>query len=214
MLNACVLNLFDVDAWGKIWTMFILCFGSSGAQTILHFELIWLVEGPFSGRFNQHGSLNVCDPLIAVMSGRQSHVCIWTLPQLLSIWTETNTFRSDEFATWGICWWIMDSVNVISVMYTSAITLPKGQKSSSTLGSQLFIVRKQKLLHTVCRLAGQRNWTFKLTFKSKSFEASLFRGIKIIEKSCYVQVRFISTSQTFEVCTNRCLHLQLLGHLT
>jgi hypothetical protein len=39
-LNACVLILFDVDAWDKISTMFILCFGSWGAQTIHYFELI------------------------------------------------------------------------------------------------------------------------------------------------------------------------------
>jgi hypothetical protein len=36
----CVLILFDVDAWDKILTMFILCFGSWGAQTIHYFELI------------------------------------------------------------------------------------------------------------------------------------------------------------------------------
>jgi hypothetical protein len=49
----CVLILF---AWDKRSTMFILCFGSWGAQTIHYFEIIWLVEGPFSARFNQHGS--------------------------------------------------------------------------------------------------------------------------------------------------------------
>jgi hypothetical protein len=49
----CVLILF---AWDKRSTMFILCFGSWGAQTIHYFEIIWLVEGPFNARFNQHDS--------------------------------------------------------------------------------------------------------------------------------------------------------------
>jgi hypothetical protein len=56
LLNACVLILFDVDAWNKISIVFILCFGSWGAQTIHYFELIWLVESPFNARFNQHDS--------------------------------------------------------------------------------------------------------------------------------------------------------------
>ena len=41
----------------KISIVFILCFGSWDAQTIYYFELIWLVEGPFNARFNQHGLL-------------------------------------------------------------------------------------------------------------------------------------------------------------
>jgi hypothetical protein len=61
-LNACVLILFEIS------TMFILCFGSWGAQTIHYFELKSLVEGPFSARFNlsmvHQSSSNVCDPLI------------------------------------------------------------------------------------------------------------------------------------------------------
>jgi hypothetical protein len=32
--------LFDVDAWDKISTVFILCFGFWDAQTIDYFELI------------------------------------------------------------------------------------------------------------------------------------------------------------------------------
>jgi hypothetical protein len=32
------------------------CFGSWGVQTIHYFEFIWLVEGPFNAKFNQHGS--------------------------------------------------------------------------------------------------------------------------------------------------------------
>jgi hypothetical protein len=48
--------LFNVDAWDKVPTVFILYFGFWGSQTIDYFELIWLVEGPFNAKFNHHGS--------------------------------------------------------------------------------------------------------------------------------------------------------------
>jgi hypothetical protein len=46
----------NVDIWDKVPTVFILCFGFWGSQTIDYFKLIWLVEGPFSAKLNQHGS--------------------------------------------------------------------------------------------------------------------------------------------------------------
>jgi hypothetical protein len=53
----CVLIFFNIDAWNKVPIVFSVCFEFWGSQNIDYIELIYLVEGPFSAKLNQHGSL-------------------------------------------------------------------------------------------------------------------------------------------------------------
>jgi hypothetical protein len=72
------LILFTLDAWDKVSTMFIICFGFWGFQTIASlnsFDWLLLHSATMSISILQHTLSEVCHPLLSMKIG-----CPWRIP--------------------------------------------------------------------------------------------------------------------------------------